>query len=64
MNEFLGLNRSRELCEQIAEACNFTNMKAAKDAATPEEIKKKIWKDNSAGFYRKGNEDSQFDVWS
>lgn len=54
LNEFLGLKRSKELCEKIAEACQFTALKEAKDAQTPNEVKKKMWKDNAPGFYRKG----------
>ncbi|XP_025090133.1 sulfotransferase 1C3-like [Pomacea canaliculata] len=54
LDKFLGLNRGRELCERIAEACKFTNMKAVKDAQMPSEMKGKIWKENAPGFYRKG----------
>ncbi|XP_025090130.1 sulfotransferase 1C3-like [Pomacea canaliculata] len=54
LDKFLGLNRGRELCERIAEACKFSNMKAVKDAQTPSEMERKIWKQNAPGFYRKG----------
>ncbi|PVD31359.1 hypothetical protein C0Q70_06771 [Pomacea canaliculata] len=54
LDRFLGLNRGRELCERIAEACKFSNMKAVKEAHMPSEMKRKIWKENAPGFYRKG----------
>ncbi|XP_025090135.1 sulfotransferase 1C3-like [Pomacea canaliculata] len=54
LDKFLGFNRGRELCERIAEACKFTNMKVVKDAQMPSEMKAKIWKENAPGFYRKG----------
>ncbi|PVD31295.1 hypothetical protein C0Q70_06707 [Pomacea canaliculata] len=56
LDQFLGFNRGRELCERIAEACKFTNMKVVKDAQMPSEMKAKIWKENAPGFYRKGAE--------
>ena len=40
LDQFLGYNRSRELYEQIADACSFTKMKSAKNDKMPEEIKK------------------------
>ncbi|XP_025090141.1 sulfotransferase family cytosolic 1B member 1-like [Pomacea canaliculata] len=54
LDKFLGLNRGRELCERIAEACKFSNMKAVKDAQTPSEMERKLWNDNAPDFYRKG----------
>ena len=53
LDQFLGYNRSRELYEQIADACSFTKMKSAKNEM-PEEIKKLYFKDDYEGFYRKG----------
>ncbi|PVD31296.1 hypothetical protein C0Q70_06708 [Pomacea canaliculata] len=55
LDKFLGLNRGRELCERIAEACKFSNMKAVKDAQTPSEMERKLWNDNAPDFYRKGD---------
>ncbi|XP_070204440.1 sulfotransferase 1C2-like isoform X2 [Littorina saxatilis] len=52
LDQFLGTNRGRQLCEQIADACSFTNMKKAKEM--PSESKHKMLKENAAGFYRKG----------
>ena len=54
LDQFLGYNRGRKLCEQIADACSFTKMKSAKADSVPEEIKKIYFKDNAVGFYRKG----------
>ena len=50
--EFRGTGTSASLCEQIAEACSFRNMKEAA------EHKKanggaNIWKRNAAGIFRK-----------
>ncbi|XP_070204442.1 uncharacterized protein [Littorina saxatilis] len=52
LDQFLGTNRGRQLCEQIADACSFTKIKEVKKV--PPEIKKKMFKENAAGFYRKG----------
>lgn len=54
LDKFLGYNRGRQLCEDIAEACSFTKLKKAKDDGMPEEVRKKLFKENAAGFYRKG----------
>ena len=54
LDQFLGYNRGRELYEQIADACSFTKMKSAKNGKMPEEIKKRYFKDDHVGFYRKG----------
>lgn len=54
LDQFLGCNRGRQLCEAIADACNFTTMKVAMEAKMPEEFRKKLFKDNAPGFYRKG----------
>ncbi|KAK7089202.1 sulfotransferase 1C2-like [Littorina saxatilis] len=51
LDQFLGTNRGRQLCEQIADACSFTKMKEVKQI--PPEIKNKMFKEN-ASFYRKG----------
>lgn len=55
LNDFLGLERSRELCEKIADACSFEKLKSA--SHNPE-IKKdhfrNLWKEGSSGFFRKG----------
>nr|KAG5702316.1 hypothetical protein BaRGS_002983 [Batillaria attramentaria] len=40
LDQFLGYNRGRQLCEAIAEACKFTNLKVAKEKSVPEEIRK------------------------
>ena len=54
IDQFLGLNRGKELCEKIAEACKFTNLKAAKDALVPPEKRDALWNKDFGGFYRKG----------
>ncbi|XP_076453299.1 sulfotransferase 1B1-like [Babylonia areolata] len=54
MDQFLGLNRGREMCEKIAKACQFSNMKAAKEPQNPELYGEKAWKKGNPGFYRKG----------
>ena len=54
IDQFLGLNRGKELCEKIAEACKFTNLKAAKDSLVPSEMRDAAWNKGFAGFYRKG----------
>ncbi|XP_070182450.1 sulfotransferase 1C2-like [Littorina saxatilis] len=51
LDQFLGTNRGRQLCEQIADACSFTKLKEVKEI--PPEIKKKLFKEN-ASLYRKG----------
>ncbi|KAK7088198.1 sulfotransferase 1C2-like [Littorina saxatilis] len=51
--DFLGTGTSESLCEDIARACSFQNMKQAtkhqKGAANPE-----IWKPDATGIFRKG----------
>jgi hypothetical protein len=59
VDKFLGFNRGRKLCEQIAEACHFTKMKEAKDALMPPEIKEKFFKPGFS-FYRKGTVQAQY----
>ncbi|XP_025090139.1 sulfotransferase 1C3-like [Pomacea canaliculata] len=54
LDKFLGFNRGRELCERIAEACKFSNIKVVKEAQMPSELKARLWKENAPGFYRKG----------
>ncbi|XP_076453296.1 sulfotransferase 1C2-like isoform X1 [Babylonia areolata] len=54
MDQFLGLNRGRELCEKIAKACQFSNMKAAKEPQNPEVHGEKAWKKGSPRPFRKG----------
>ncbi|XP_076462642.1 sulfotransferase 1C2-like [Babylonia areolata] len=54
IDQFLGLNRGRQLCEQIAEACEFSKLKAAKEPQNPEVHGEKAWKKGSGGIYRKG----------
>ncbi|XP_076462107.1 sulfotransferase 1C2-like [Babylonia areolata] len=54
IDQFLGLNRGRQLCEQIAEACEFSKLKAAKEPQNPELYGQKAWKKGNAGYYRKG----------
>ncbi|KAK7469552.1 hypothetical protein BaRGS_00036458, partial [Batillaria attramentaria] len=49
IDKFLGLNRGRELCEKIAEACEFSALKAARDEQTTKQLKK----ESGAGYYRK-----------
>ncbi|CAL1534496.1 unnamed protein product [Lymnaea stagnalis] len=53
LNEFLATGCSDELCEQIAVACSFTNMKEYKDS-TASEQGKSMFKNKNFGFYRKG----------
>ncbi|XP_076463353.1 sulfotransferase 1A2-like isoform X2 [Babylonia areolata] len=53
IDQFLGLNRGRQLCEQIAEACQFSKLKAAKEHQNPEVHGEKVWKKESGGLYRK-----------
>ena len=53
LDQFLGYNRSQELYEQIADACSFPKLKSAKNEM-PEEMKKRYFKDDHVGFYRKG----------
>ena len=55
LDQFLGYNRGRELCEQIADACSFTKMKLAKDENLAKPLKKSIFKENDAAFFRKGD---------
>ncbi|KAL8624700.1 hypothetical protein ACOMHN_038246 [Nucella lapillus] len=52
LDQFLGYNRGRELCEQIAKACEFSALKAAKDGEWQKE--KGLFKENTTGCYRKG----------
>ncbi|XP_076462647.1 sulfotransferase 1B1-like isoform X1 [Babylonia areolata] len=54
IDQFLGLNRGRQLCEQIAEACEFSKLKAAKELQNPEIHGEEAWKKGNAGLYRKG----------
>ncbi|KAL8618601.1 hypothetical protein ACOMHN_015711 [Nucella lapillus] len=51
LDQFLGLNRGRALCEQIAKACHFPNLKAAHDQ---KESMADIWQNGADGMYRKG----------
>ena len=53
--EFLGTGTSASLCEQIAEACSFRNMK---EAAKHKKANggANIWKPNAAGIFRKGED--------
>ncbi|KAK7106464.1 sulfotransferase 1B1-like [Littorina saxatilis] len=53
LNDFLGLGRSRDLCEKIADACSFNKLKVA-SAEVKDDLFKAIWKEGSPGFYRKG----------
>ncbi|KAK7469550.1 hypothetical protein BaRGS_00036456, partial [Batillaria attramentaria] len=53
IDKFLGLNRGRELCEKIAQACDFSVLKTAKDGQMPDEVKKMMWKEGALGFFRK-----------
>ncbi|KAL8618604.1 hypothetical protein ACOMHN_015714 [Nucella lapillus] len=55
INQFLGLNRGRALCEQIAKACHFPNLKAVKDGQIPQEIKEMAWRNGAPGIFRKHN---------
>ncbi|XP_076462645.1 sulfotransferase 1C2A-like [Babylonia areolata] len=54
IDQFLGLNRGRQLCEQIAEACQFLKLKAVKEAKSPEIFGETVWTKESGGMYRKG----------
>ena len=58
LNDFLGLGRSRELCAQIADACGFSKLKVANEEFKSN-IFKPLWKEGSAGFYRKGSVEDQ-----
>lgn len=53
LNDFLGLGRSHELCQQIAEACSFDKLKTASHEFKVELFKDK-WAKGSPGFFRKG----------
>lgn len=53
LNEFLGTGCSEELCEKIADACSFDNMKQFKET-TSSEILKSLFRNNKNNFYRKG----------
>ncbi|KAL8591980.1 hypothetical protein ACOMHN_020458 [Nucella lapillus] len=53
LDQFLGYNRGRELCEKIAKFCEFSSMKAVKDGEWKGD-KVSIFKKNATGFYRKG----------
>ncbi|XP_076453294.1 sulfotransferase 1B1-like [Babylonia areolata] len=53
MDQFLGLNRGREMCEKIAKACQFPKMKAVKETQFPELFGEKAWKKGSE-YCRKG----------
>ncbi|XP_055862635.1 sulfotransferase 1B1-like [Biomphalaria glabrata] len=53
LNQFLGTGCSEELCEQIADACNFTKMKQQKESTAPP-IVNALFKGNKIAFYRKG----------
>ncbi|CAL1534495.1 unnamed protein product [Lymnaea stagnalis] len=53
LNEFLATGCSDELCEQIAVACSFTNMKEYKEKTTSEHAKS-LFKDKTLATYRKG----------
>lgn len=52
LNEFLGLGRSPELIENIAEACNISVMKEKEE----EQVRqlKQVYKADAVGIYRKG----------
>nr|KAG5702329.1 hypothetical protein BaRGS_002996 [Batillaria attramentaria] len=54
LDKFLGYNRGRQLCEAVADACNFSKMKQVKDSQTSTEVKSRVFKENAPGFYRKG----------
>ena len=53
LNDFLGTDCSKELCEKIAEACEFSALKKVKMDNMPSQIKA-IFKPGSSTFYRKG----------
>ncbi|XP_071093769.1 sulfotransferase 1C2-like isoform X3 [Haliotis cracherodii] len=55
--EFIGESVTEELCEQIAEACSFKNLKvAATDVKEelPNGNRSEVWKEGHEGMYRKG----------
>ncbi|XP_076462417.1 sulfotransferase 1A1-like [Babylonia areolata] len=54
IDQFLGLNRGRELCEQIAQACEFSKLKAVTYDQMPQAIKDQAWKNGVPGVFRKG----------
>ncbi|XP_025101385.1 sulfotransferase family cytosolic 1B member 1-like [Pomacea canaliculata] len=55
LNDFLGLERSRELCEKIADACSFEKLKSAShNPEIKEDHFRNLWKEGSSGFFRKG----------
>ena len=51
MNEFLGTGRNDELIQQIADACDFKNLKKADAEVKVHEMKMK----KMPVMYRKGN---------
>ncbi|KAH9492178.1 Sulfotransferase 1C4 [Bulinus truncatus] len=53
INQFLATDRTDELCQQIADACSFTNMKQYKER-TAQPSSSGLFKDNKIAFYRKG----------
>ena len=53
MNEFLGTGRSDALIRQIAESCDFKNLKKADDEVKVHDMMKKK---KMPVMYRKGNE--------
>lgn len=53
LSEFLGVSTSPALCSAIADACDFSNLKAA-DAREKTDPLQFIWKEDHVGIYRKG----------
>ncbi|XP_067652173.1 sulfotransferase 1B1-like [Haliotis asinina] len=51
---FLDLAVTDQFCEDIAHSCSFKKMKQVDKDLKEQFIKKKFWKEGSAGYYRKG----------
>ena len=52
LNEFLGLGRSHQLCQDIADACHINVMREKEE----EQVRalKQVYKAEAVGIYRKG----------
>lgn len=51
IDKFLGLNRGKELCEKIADACQISKLRAAKEKLEADD---KVMADGASAMYRKG----------
>ncbi|KAK3745847.1 hypothetical protein RRG08_035179 [Elysia crispata] len=54
LSKFLELDRSPDLCSQIAEKCSFHQLKAASSNMKDQEFPPGTWRENAPGFFRKG----------